>query len=80
MAGSPGGTQDVTEGTAYCVAENCGDVSSDNDGVGDSRDDGTGLTVLLSASNTVSMGTMQVPDDVPTFGSEQGVCVAKLAT
>ena len=80
MAGSTGGTQDVTDGTAYCVAANCGDVSSDNDGLGDSNDEDTGLTVLLSASNTVSMGTIQVSDDVPTFESEQGVCVAKLAT
>jgi hypothetical protein len=64
------GTHEVTGGTAYWVPVNCGVLSSDNEGVGDSKDEGGVLTVMLRASNTVSMGMMQGADG-PTFGSEQ---------
>src|ERR1700733_376456 len=51
------GTHEVAGVTAYCVPVNCGVLSRDSDGVGNSRDDGGVLTVMLRASNTVSIGT-----------------------
>ena len=62
--------QEDTGGSAYCVGANGGEVSRDNDGTGASKEEETGFTVMLSASNTVSMGIMQ-DSDAPTFGSGQ---------
>jgi len=63
------GTHDAFGGTAYCVAENGGELSSDNDGDAGSNVEAARLTVMLGASNTVSMGTMQ--GVAPTFLSAQ---------
>jgi hypothetical protein len=51
------------------VDENWGVVNNDIEGPLSSVEVGV-LGVMLSASNTVSIGTMQ-GTDVPTFGSEQ---------
>ena len=67
-----GGTQVATGGTAYCVAENSGLVSNDNEVAGESSVEAEVLAVMLSASNTVSMGMMH-GTEVPTLGSEQAV-------
>ena len=65
------GTQAVRGATAYCVPENCGVSSNEIDGE-DSSVEVAGFTVMLSASNTVSIGTMH-GTETPTLGSEQAV-------
>ena len=64
------GAQEGTGGTAYCVGEYCGAVSRESDGAGANSVELGVFGVMLSASNTVRMGTMQ-GDVVPTLGSEQ---------
>ena len=71
------GAQVPTGETAYCDAENVGALSRDNDGeCADAEEDGSnvefaGLTVILGASKTVSIGTMH--SVAPTFLSVHGV-------
>ena len=68
-----GVTQDAFGETAYCVAENGGELKRDIDGEGDEPDfsnvELAGFTVILAASNTVNIGTMQ--EVGPTLPSEQ---------
>ena len=69
------GAQGALGGTAYCVAEKGGELSSDNDREcvdGEAPGNNVefaGFTVMLGASNTVRIGTMQ--GVAPTFLSEQ---------
>jgi len=62
------GAHEEMGGTAYCVAENGGAASSESDGDPFNNVEVAFFTVMLGASNTVNMGTMQAV--APTFGSE----------